>query len=120
VSARDEAYERGFLDAVELLAGIPQNGYSHRVLERLDRVGRKHGDRFVEMPIAELLEEIAQEALDVAGWSLLTAQKTLLEGLTERVSLPLRLKLLEAAAAGAQVEKLVNEARAVAGVMPPP
>jgi hypothetical protein len=62
----------------------------------------------------------AQEALDVAGWSLLTAQKTLLEGLTERVSLPLRLKLLEAAAAGAQVEKLVNEARAVAGVMPPP
>jgi hypothetical protein len=89
------------------------------VLERLDRVGAKHGDRFAEMPIAELLEEIAQETLDTAGWALLTAEKAAFDRLTERVAGPLRVKLLEIAAAGARAEKLVNEALALVGATPP-
>jgi hypothetical protein len=118
VPARDRSYERGALDAAEAHAELGLTGYGERVLERLDRVGAKHGDRFATMAIAELLEEIAQEGLDAGGWALLTAEKAMLDGLTERVALPLRLKLVEIVAAGAQVEQLVNEARAIVGVTP--
>jgi hypothetical protein len=116
-AARDRTYEQGALDAAEAIAGIPPTGYGQRVLDRLDRVGAKHGDQFADMAIDELLEEIAQEALDTGGWALLTAQKAMLDGIPERVSGPLRVKLLEIAAAGAQAEKLVNEARALVGAV---
>lgn len=115
VSARDRSYERGVLDAAEVLAGIPSTGYGRRVLDRLDSVGAKYGDRFTGMELRELLDEIEQEAADVAGWGVLTAQRAMLETLPEPMSHRFRMKLLELAAVGARADQLVAEARAIVG-----
>jgi hypothetical protein len=115
VSARDRSYERGVLEAAEVLASIPPRGFARLVLERLDTVGAKHGDRFTEMGLAELLDELAQEPIDIGGWAVLVAQRST-DLVPEAQASRFRLKLLEAIAAAGRADKAIAEARAIIGL----
>jgi hypothetical protein len=111
---RDVSYERGVLEVAEVLADIPARGFGQRVIERLDTVGAKHDDRFEQMTIGQLLDELAQEPVDIGGWSVLTAQRSL-DVVPEVQAGRFRRKLLEAVAAAAQADKAIAEARAIIG-----
>jgi hypothetical protein len=72
MSVRDRSFERAILARAERHAGVPADlGFAVAVSERLERYGREHGDTFDERPVVDLLAEIGEEALDLAGWSLL-------------------------------------------------
>lgn len=109
MSARDEAFEAAFLEAAERQAGLYGIGFVQLVAERLDTMGARHADRWASMSPRELVREIREEALDIGGWPVLTAQRLLALGLDDPGALLAREKLLEIAAKGVEVERLVRE-----------
>ena len=74
---RDSHFERDFLDAAEREAGAVGVGYRDAVTDRLTRAERQYGvDSYLDKGLRGLLNEIDEEALDVAGWSALAALVT--------------------------------------------
>lgn len=69
MSRRDRDFERQWL---EERACHP--AFAARVLERLDRAASERGDSWRTRSLAELLEEIDEETLDIAGWGALALQ----------------------------------------------
>ena len=107
--ARDGEYERQFLDLAERRSGLMGLGFPEQVLERLDRVGARHGNRFESMGLRRLVAEIREEGLDLGGWSVLAGQVVLhSEELDPDVRLELAQLLEHVAAYGVRVEQLVR------------
>lgn len=78
MSVRNRGLERAALRRAERGASVdPTLDFTAAVTARLDAYGRQHGDSFDERPIADLLTELAEECLDIGGWSVLAM--TLLE-----------------------------------------
>jgi hypothetical protein len=106
---RDREYEEAFLDQAERKSGLMGLGFPEQVLERLDRVGARHGNRFESMGLRRLVAEIREEGLDVGGWSALAGQVALR---SHELDVDQRLEvamLLEGIAAyGVRVERLVR------------
>lgn len=48
--------------------------FSRRVLHRLDRAAAERGDSWQRRTLAEMLDEIDEETLDIAGWGVLAVQ----------------------------------------------
>jgi hypothetical protein len=65
--ARDRELELAFLDDIDLAAC----GYTRRVLDRLDRVGRITGRNVPDITVAQALAEAREECEDLAGWPLM-------------------------------------------------
>lgn len=57
--------------------------FAERVRARLDASRAAYGDRSFERPPAELLDELQQEALDLAGWGFILFER--IERLRTRV-----------------------------------
>lgn len=67
--SRDLARERRFLAR----AGEP--AFADHAAARLEAGERAYGDQWARRPLVELLEEIAEEAVDVACWAVLALQR---------------------------------------------
>lgn len=119
MSVRDRSRERAILARAERHAGVPADlGYATAVGERLERYGREHGDSFADRPLVELLAEIAEEALDVGGWSLLALTVLEMEALPPATRERLIATLEAAILAGAEAYALVARATAATRGIP--
>lgn len=107
MSGRDRDYERDMLKRGEQQAGLMGLGFPDLVLERLDTVGGAYGDRWLGMAPLELVREIREEGVDLAGWSALLSQRLLLDRTGD--TLEARMTLQAIIAEGAKVENLVRQ-----------
>lgn len=69
MSGRDHDLERCWL-----LERACHPAFPRRVLDRLDRAAAERGDSWQRRTLAEMLEEIDEETLDIAGWGVLAVQ----------------------------------------------
>lgn len=67
---RDRLLEREILDRTKA-----PNAFSQQVLARLDHYEAKHGNTGWEKPVDELLQEMGEEAADIAGWAMGAARQ---------------------------------------------
>ena len=99
--ARDREFERPFLS----LSGSAS--FAADVLDRVDRMDAVHGSRWAGFSLERMLAEIDEEALDLGGWPVLTAQSPKLLELDDERIYDARLLLQEITKHGAQVRVLV-------------
>jgi hypothetical protein len=88
---------------------LTQAGVPTIVSARLDAVGARHGDRWLELPLRRFVSEIRAEAADLGGWPVLMAQRLMADGAGDDCSLEARLILQAIAAHGVQVERLLRQ-----------
>ena len=82
--ARDIAYEARFLDEAAKQAerrfGLPTEGFPIGVGRRLDLGQDRYGNSFMLKPAAESALEILEEGWDAGAYSVLEAQKRMVDG----------------------------------------
>lgn len=109
MAGRDRGFEEAFLEGAERQAGLYGLGFGEQVAARLDAVGARHGDRWLELPLRRFVSEIRAEAADLGGWPVLMAQRLMRDGdQVDDCSLEARLILQAIAAHGVQVEQLLR------------
>lgn len=103
---RSSAFEDGFLEHVTGRAGLRGPLGTHLaalVRARLDKGALEYGpEGYLERPLAELAAELAEEPLDVAGWSILIALRTYRD-LDAGTAADVRAELIEIAVDGARL-----------------
>lgn len=99
-------FERDFLEHITRAAGLagPAGDYlADQVRARLEKGAREYGaEGYLERPLHELLAELTEEPMDVAGWSILIALRTYRDLPTDAGG-DIRQELVEIAAAGARL-----------------
>lgn len=109
---RDPEFERAFLNEAERLAGMSSGGYAEAVQDRLQRAERQYGqDSYLNLSMARLLTEIADEAFDLGGWGCMSALASYPKVADDDARGELLLILQEIASHGPLVYRLVERAR---------
>ncbi len=112
---RDRALERSLLDTAATIAPVSGPAWPIRVIDRVDRFGHEHGDRWATTPTRQLLHELGEEALDLGGWSVLALQRASTDpDVPADVLVELGDLLQQIAALGAHADHLVHRATAIA------
>jgi len=105
VLARDRYRERRWLESV--VTNVPSKFAAH-ARERLEMGEGLYGARWATMGIARLLDELAEEAVDLGAWSALALQALDGEDLAPSLRDEIVAQLRAAACAGAQAHAAVE------------
>lgn len=98
----------------ELLTDAGGAEFAATVTARIDAAAEEYGDSFAWAARTVLWRELQEEAVDLAGWSVLALRRCELDGMPERHLERLRALLLSIARHGAQANVLIVEARRIA------
>jgi hypothetical protein len=108
---RDRLAERVLLDHSQRTARLSVASWPQRVEQRLAAGQELYGDSALSRPLDELLEEIAEEALDTAGWSCLASHVLMGSELDADTTATIGEMLGQAMAAGATAHAHITAAR---------
>jgi hypothetical protein len=118
--SRDRGFERAMLELAAVAAPVPAGGspFVAHAVDRLELGDREYGESWARRPLAELLNELLEEAADLGAWAVLTLQS--LGGLDPARYTAVEAAVLDAARAGARAHSAVLCAlQEITGPVPP-
>lgn len=109
--ARSPEFEHAFLDEASRGAGLVAVGLTEMAEARLEQGEKEYGDRSLALPLLDLADQIEEEAVDVACWSVLMAEADATTVLDDDTRWSLSLLLQSLTATAAHQALLVREVR---------
>lgn len=109
--ARSAEFEHDFLDEACRGAGLVSVGLTAMAQARLEEGARLYGDKSLELTLAELADQVEEEIVDVACWSVIMAQADGMDDLDDDARMGLVLLLESLTAIASRQVYLVRELR---------